>query len=318
MICPKCGQSNEQPSSECIKCGIIFSKWQARQQQADKIKQTPTTTSQPANIHIPKWLIAVVILCVAIAIPRYFLTDDEKTAQNQQADSATESSAAPARTAENLPLERVDDVLGEMNSLAGNYGITFTRADLRNFFEGGHTSNLEAGYLDTIEEQAGLASRERADLVSGEGKIISKDNFLIKEVKCLQNGEWVYSKRIPKTNNNISECWKCGGGSLEGLYSNCKDWIGYRWQPNMEKWSPYSEADEYNGYQYLISNKLYTDEVFEKDQARLEAALNGDLPDDPTKRKTRIRQIILQHYRSRVGHLGAIHRMEELGALLGY
>jgi hypothetical protein len=46
--------------------------------------------------------------------------------------------------------------------------------------------------------------------------------------------------------------------------------------------------------------------------------LDGELPEDPVKRRKRVRQMIMQSYRSRAGHLVAIHRMEELAELLGF
>jgi uncharacterized membrane protein YvbJ len=76
-VCPQCQANANETDSECPKCGILFSKWQERENNVasgnlSKYDSLANATSSEFN-----WVI-LVIVAIAVAGIFYFMSQNAK------------------------------------------------------------------------------------------------------------------------------------------------------------------------------------------------------------------------------------------------
>jgi hypothetical protein len=318
MLCPKCSQQNQENSKECIKCGIIFEKWQNKQEEKNSpvpINPIPETKiiHQPKS-SFPKWIFLVIIIASAIGLKQYF-SSTEKNNTSESSSAQIPAANSETQKEEPLPLHRLDNIIAEMNSESAE--IVFTRDSLTQIFLNG-TYLLKPGYLNTVHSQAGFPEPITRKIKKEEREIIRQG----KRVKYLKNNQWIYSESYPETNKGITECWWCKVGSkttknsmmIMTNYNALLHWEKVRWQPNFKKWCKYSEEDELNGYRIYIRKK-YGQKAMAQDRKTSDSMLQRKLPSNPEKRKERLERAIIEAHRTRILREGAKYQIKKLESL---
>jgi uncharacterized membrane protein YvbJ len=75
QTCPKCGTAAGGSAEECPQCGILFSKWQQRENAVASGESTRYTAVANATSSEFNWTILIIVVGVIISI-FYFLVHD--------------------------------------------------------------------------------------------------------------------------------------------------------------------------------------------------------------------------------------------------
>ncbi len=319
MGCPRCDREYPDGAAECLHCGIIFAKWQARREPPPTPETLPRA-SLPSPPPAPRFerMVGLVLVVLVGGCWGYLQLAGEPVRDNRAMPTARKPPPAepetPAGFDLNRGLARLEPLLREIGPEAQAHGVQVSARDLESWFKEG-ARPLHPAVAIHRAEQAGVRPPdvERWDdadrHASGGGG----------PTRCLVDGAWVYSHSLPVEGpeGGVSDCWRRQYGNRTEALNSFESitymgtwldwWRRYTWQPGNRRWAPFSEADDLSILRHIIDADYSLDAQFEdraESQRRLEALTESD------GQTMHAKWALLEAYKSRVLREGALHRLE--------
>lgn len=302
MLCPNCGQANDEHAHSCSACGIYFIKWMIQQHKREREQQrAPAKTRARA----PRWTLphqfsrAALGLAIALA----FLAGLLAAWLLKPRAPDPWLVYGPLPVPEGIMLARTERLFGEAKPAAEALGIALDPKELGGFFQQG-VDSFRLGNLRQAAADAGVGPA-REPPAPGD-----RDAPPERPVACRLGGRWERFAAPP--GREALECWALDR-ELKRRYET--DWayweitrVRLRWVPEKRGWAYFTRAEDRALFAEHIRRRLGT-EARAADERESRGVLR-DARGNPAVLKA----ALLTAYRTRLRREGALYRLEKLGS----
>lgn len=295
MICPKCGQQNDESAHECVSCGIYFIRWMIQQHRRIRTRAGPRGPAPLFRFprEFSRGAVAAVFL---VGIGAGFTAGRLMPAP----PPTMWGSYAPVTIPFSAADKGVAGLLAEARANAPQ-GLQLPATLLHGYFSQGANS-FTAENLRLAAQDAGNAPQVV--------RILEDEYYKHKKTpfKCLVDGHWAFFASAPGADAGAQECWALGRVSMMDGDFLIKPtaWEALQWAPGKARWALFTRDEDKELFRRYIETRLGPDAEAADIEEGKEIVKNGS-------DKARQASAALTPYRTRARRAGALYRLRKLG-----